>query len=336
MNGKKKVKQLFRAEGGAVIVLVAGMMTCMLLLGALAVDLGCAYVRGAQLQNAADAAVLSAGQFLPVAAGDAGRRAEVLSAAVEYLEKNGISNPSDYDIELGEAEDGACRTLTVTVTGSVPTSFAGIVGVHALNVTKTAEVQTMVCVRLCDVVPLSVEKSTLDACLASGAREHITLKFGAHSDSDLGPGNFGAIDLDGVQGGGANDYSSWLAYGYEGEISVGDDLYPVESGNMAGPTAAGFNARYAQCTHFPDDGGCSAEHYDPNCPRVIKVPVVVYASAKRVQIVGFAAFVLEGPADAEKDTVVGSYVDMVTVGSAGGDATGTADAYGVYSLMLSR
>ncbi|HPE15951.1 MAG TPA: pilus assembly protein TadG-related protein, partial [Oscillospiraceae bacterium] len=296
MNRKQNLKKLRRDEGGAVIVLVAGMMTCMLLLGALAVDLGCAYVRGARLQTAADAAVLSAGQFLPVAAGDTERRAEVLSAAAEYLEKNGISNPSDYDITLGEAEDGACRTLTVTVTGSVPTSFAGVIGVHSLSLTKTAEVQTMVCVRLNDVVPLSVEKSTLEACLASGVREHITLKFGAHDDADLGPGNFGAIDLDGVQGGGANDYSTWLAYGYEGEISVGDDLYPVESGNMAGPTAEGLNARYYQCTHFPDDGGCTAEHYDPNCPRVIKVPVVVYDSTKSVQIVGFAAFVLEGPA----------------------------------------
>lgn len=335
-NMKKRLHHLRRAEGGAVVVLVAGMMTCMLLLGALAVDLGCAYVRGAQLQTAADAAVLSAGQFLPVAAGDTERRAEVLAAAAEYLGKNGITNPSDYDIELGESEDGACRTLAVTVSGTIPTSFAAVIGVHTLSVTKTAEVQTMVCVRLNDVVPLSVEKSTLDACLASGVREHITLKFGAHSDADLPGGDFGAIDLDGVQGGGANDYSSWLAYGYEGEIAVGDDLYPVESGNMAGPTAAGLNERYYQCTHFPDGGGCTSEHYEPNCPRVIKVPVVVYDSAKRVRIVGFAAFVLEGPADAETDTVVGSYVDMVTVGSAGGDTTGTADAYGVYSLMLSR
>jgi hypothetical protein len=105
---------------------------------------------------------------------------------------------------------------------------------------------------------------------------------------------------------------------------------------MAGPTAAGFNARYSQCSHFPDDGGCTAEHYEPHCPRVIKVPVVTYVPGKNVKIVGFAAFVLEGQADSSNDTITGSYVDMVTIGSSGGDSTGTADDYGVYSLMLSK
>jgi hypothetical protein len=83
-------------------------------------------------------------------------------------------------------------------------------------------------------------------------------------------------------------------------------------------------------------GGCTADHYEPHCTRVIKVPVVEYVDSKQVQIVGFAAFVLEGQNPDYPDSITGSYVDMVTLGSAGGDTTGTASDFGVYSLMLSK
>ncbi len=86
---------------------------------------------------------------------------------------------------------------------------------------------------------------------------------------------------------------------------MGDDLYPVENGNMAGPTARSFNYRYNACTHFPGGGGCTAGQYEAHCPRLIKVPVIEYVSKNNVKIIGFAAFVLEGLADTEKDTITG-------------------------------
>lgn len=333
---KKWIENFRNDESGAVVIAVAAFMVCALLLGALSVDFGCAYVKAAQVQTAADAAVLAAGRLLPVSAGDTAGKQKVLDTAKAYLRKNGVDNPDDYRISLGKLQGSRYECLHVAVDGSVPTSFAGVIGVHRLNFTREAEVQIAVCVRLNDVVPLSVEKTKLESCLAAGNKEHITLKFGASGNKELPSGDFGAIDLDGVRGGGANDYEARLAHGYKGEIAVGDDLYPVENGNMAGPTAASFNYRYNSCTHFPGAGGCTAEHFEAHCPRMIKVPVIEYVSKNNVKIVGFAAFVLEGLADTEKDTITGSYVDMVTIGSAGGDTTGTAADYGVYSLLLTK
>jgi hypothetical protein len=88
----------------------------------------------------------------------------------------------------------------------------------------------MVCARLSDVVPLCVESSKLLECLASGITEHIVLKYGSASkdDDDLPSGSFGAIDLDGSTAGGANDYETWLSYGFSGQLAVASDLFPVE------------------------------------------------------------------------------------------------------------
>lgn len=328
------LRRLHHEESGSVLVLVAGFMTVALVLCALAVDLGCLYVRGGQVQTAADSAALSAGRLLPIADTNAAKR-RVTDTAAQYLQKNGIGSADDYEFYFGEPVNGRLTTFGVKIKGSVPTTFAPVIGVYSLSYTKTAEVQTTVCVRLNDVVPLSVERSKLSACLDSGIREHITLKYGSKSDSDLPSGNFGAIDLDGVTGGGANDYRNWLANGYSGQLTTGI-LLPVESGNMAGPTSQAFTSRYNQCTHFPGQGGCTSEHYVASCPRVIKVPVVDYEGTKTVRVVGFAAFVLEGQPAGMTDAITGSYVDMVTLGAAGGDTSGNAENFGVYSLMLSK
>jgi Flp pilus assembly protein TadG len=53
------------------------------------VDFGCAYVKAAQIQTAADAAVLAAGRLLPVSAGDTAGKQRVLNTAEEYLRKMG-------------------------------------------------------------------------------------------------------------------------------------------------------------------------------------------------------------------------------------------------------
>ena len=324
-------KRLWTEESGATMVLVAWFMVCIVALGALAVDLGTAYVKAADLQTAADAAAFAAGELMPVSDTDASRKLKIENTAAEYLKKNGIED--NYSVKLGDLVKGRYNSLKIEAGGHVKTNFAGLFGVSEIPLKKTTEVKTVVCARLSDVVPLSLSTEKLQSCLAAGERTGITLKFGGGSGTT---GGFGAIDLDGVRGGGANDFENWLSNGFEGELEVGSDLYPVESGNMAGPTKRAFLERYNVCEHFPGEGGCTHEHYVANCPRVIKVPIVEYINNKNVQIAGFAAFVLEPQASDETDTITGSYVDMVTLGSAGGDATGLAADYGVYSLMLTQ
>ncbi len=102
--------------------------------------------------------------------------------------------------------------------------------------------------------------------------QHAILKYGKQHD-EVENGSFGAIDLDGVKGGGANDYTSWLAYGYQTKLTSArccpwslqydrPHLFPVRK-------------TLQRCTHYPSNGG-SRRALPRRLPRVMKVPVIVY------------------------------------------------------------
>lgn len=333
---KKLFRKLIKEETGSSAALIALCMTALLSMSAVAVDLGTAYVHTAEVQTAADAAVMAAGLMLPVSATDAVGCSLIRAEAKEYIEKNGVEYTDDIVIYLAGEENGCYTRIGVEIPATSETAFARIFGVEEVTFTRAAESAVIPCVSISDVVPLSVQESTLDALIASGSTEHVILKYGKKT-GEVVNGAFGAIDLDGVNGGGANDYVSWLSNGYNGYLSIGDVL-PVESGNMAGPTLKGVTARFNSCTHFMTSGGCTAEHYEAGCPRVMKIPVIEYVtSGKTVRIVGFAAFVLEDYTTySSQGYVIGTYVDMVNIGSVYGDVTGAAESYGVYSLTLSK
>ncbi|NLI54201.1 MAG: hypothetical protein GX417_07715 [Clostridiales bacterium] len=324
-------------ERGESAIIVALAMTTLIGVTATVSDLGVAYVKTAQTQTAVDAAVLAAGMKLPIASTDATAIAQATAVARDYLTKNGVSDASVATVTFGELSGGEYHSIYVSQPAVSQTAFARIFGINEITFHRDAEAKIVPCTALSDLVPLSIEDSTLQAIIASGASQHAILKYGSNTD-DVDNGAFGAIDLDGVKGGGANDYTSWLAYGYQAKLTVGTVL-PVESGNMTGPTYAGIVARYNACTHFVSSGGCTIAHYEDDCPRVMKVPVIEYTDSlhKYVRVVGFAAFVLEDYTTYEdQGCVIGSYVDMVNVGAADGDLTGTADSYGVYSLVLCK
>ncbi len=334
---RRLARRLKKEERGDSIIIVALAMTALIGVMATVTDLGAAYVKTAQTQTAVDAAVMAAGLKLPLDSTDATAVAEATSIARSYLSKNGVSDPENATVVFGELDGGKYHSVDVTMPATSETAFAKIFGVDEISFTRTAQARVVPCAAMSDLVPLSIEESTLNALIASGSTQHAILKYGSNDD-DVENGAFGAIDLDGVKGGGANDYTSWLANGYQSKLTVGTVL-PVEDGNMTGPTVSGIAIRYNACTHYPSEGGCTAAHYDDECPRVMKVPVIVYTDAlhKYVRVVGFAAFVLEDYTTYEdQGCVVGSYVDMVNVGAADGDLTGTAPSFGVYSLVLSK
>lgn len=94
----------------------------------------------------------------------------------------------------------------------------------------------------------------------------------------LSPGNFGCLDLDGSQGGGANDYYDWIINGYNGTLSIGNLVYP-QTGNIAGKTVDGVQYRL-------DNGMIN-----------IRIPVVSgfgNGSSSQVEIIGFLNFRLTG------------------------------------------
>jgi Flp pilus assembly protein TadG len=334
---KRLTARLFSEECGESILIVALAMTALIGVTATVTDLGAAYVKTAQTQTAVDAAVLAAGMKLPLDSSDSAAVSAATATAREYLAKNGADNPESATVTFGELSDGKYHSVSVSQPAVSETAFARIFGIDELTFTRSAEAKVVPCTALSDLVPLSIEKTTLETMISSGSTQHALLKYGSNTD-EVENGSFGAIDLDGVKGGGANDYTTWLANGYQSKLVVGTVL-PVESGNMTGPTYSGIVQRYNACTHFPSSGGCNVGQYSNDCPRVMKVPVIVFtdASHKYVRVVGFAAFVLEDYTTYEdQGCVVGSYVDMVNIGAADGDLSGMLKSYGVYSLVLSK
>ncbi len=324
-------------ELGESLLIVVLAMTALVGVAATVTDMGAAYVKTAQTQTAVDAAVLAAGLKLPIKSSDASGLDQATATAREYLTKNGVADASTASVTFGDLDGGSYHSITVTQPAVSETAFARIFGIDEITFNRSAQAKVVPCAALSDLVPLSIQEDVLNEMIATGATQHAILKYGSNTD-EVENGSFGAIDLDGVKGGGANDYTSWLAYGYQTKLTIGTVL-PVESGNMTGPTYSGIVERYNACTHYPSNGGCKAGCYSDDCPRVMKVPVIVYtdSSYKYVRVVGFAAFVLEDYTTYEDlGCVIGSYVDMVNIGAADGDLTGTASGFGVYSLVLSK
>ncbi len=331
------LRRLKKEERGDSIIIVALAMTALLGMTATVTDLGTAYVKTAQTQTAVDAAVMAAGLKLPLESSDTTAVAQATAVARDYLGKNGVADPENASVVFGELNGGKYHSIDVTMAATSETYFAKIFGVEEISFSRAAQARVVPCAAMSDLVPLSIEESTLSSMIAAGTTQHVILKYGSNEE-EVENGAFGAVDLDGVKGGGANDYTSWLANGYQAKLTIGTVL-PVEGGNMTGPTAAGIAARYNSCTHYPSLGGCNINQYDDECPRVMKVPVITYTDSqhKYVKVVGFAAFVLEDYSTyVDEGCVIGSYVDMVNIGAADGDLTGTAPSFGVYSLVLSK
>jgi Flp pilus assembly protein TadG len=334
---KKLSLRLLLQESGQSLLVIIFAITAMIGVAATVTDLGTAYVKTAQTQTAVDAAVLAAGMQLPVKTGDTAAVNKASATAKEYLTKNGVTDTTNATVTLGDLNDGAYYSIYVSQPASSPTAFAKIFGITSITFARDAKAKVVPCTALSDLVPLSIQETILNQIIADGKSQHAVLKYGM-KDDNVNNGAFGAIDLDGVKGGGANDYTNWLANGYQAKLTVGTVL-PIEAGNMTGPTYSGIVERYNACTHYPSEGGCKITKYVDDCPRVMKIAVIEYTdgSHKYVRIKGFAAFVLEDYTTyADKGCVIGSYANMVNIGAADGDLTGTLPEFGVYSLILTN
>lgn len=318
------MKKWWQSESGQSAFLFALILVVLIGMLAMVIDYGMPALTTRKLQNAADSAALAAASKLP--AYSTADEDAVKAEAINYVVKNGFS---DVDVSL-EKSSGASvlDTVIVTAYSNVDYSFAKIFGLASVDLERSASAQIKAVSSLRGVVPLSIEKGEMDAALANG-NYYMTLKFGGGSGTN---GAYGALDLDGSNGGGASDYRDRLINGYNGTITVGASL-PTENGNMSGPTEQDLQQRYNACTHYTSEGGCTPEHYDKNCPRVMLIPVVVYNSAHSVTVKGFAPFLLDSYHGAGNECFVyGTYLPSFVVD--GSDTSGSASPYGPYTVKL--
>ena len=299
-----KLRKIFKSEDGQTVIVAVVALVVVIAIAGLVVDTGMSHLESSELQNAADAAVYAGGSLLPISIDDTAAITELEAKVTSYIMKNGFSMNDISSITLGDVISDKYTSLDVAVNDYVDYTFGKTVGIEGQAVEKSAKIRIESVTRCTDMVPLGTSASEYLAAAAANEAQNIVIKY---DGGDGTIGFFGAIDLDGVKGGGAADFESWLTYGYNGYINVGDVL-PVESGNMSGATVDGFTARYDACTHFPDDGGCTTEHYVLDCPRVVILILYEMEGTKAVRVTGFVPFILEGINGSGE--IVASHIDV--------------------------
>lgn len=247
-----------RRQEGYILVSTAFLLVALCGLAALAVDIGVLLSARAAAQRAADSAAL-AGAFTFVANPLAPQPGTAQAQALATATSNQIL---DQPITAGEVSvnvNAATRLVTVDINRATPTFFARALGVVGNQVTigarGIAEAAVNASGAACSkpwFIPNTV-LSLLEACPACAAGQVFVAngqvtsfaqtQLGARftikpndPDSALGPGQFFAISLPGSVGGA--DYRANIGR-CSPEVIYCQSLYPVEPGNMVGPTIQG-------------------------------------------------------------------------------------------------
>jgi len=296
--------RLLREEKGATIVIVALCMTVMIGFAALIVDVGNLYLNKTRLVNMADAAALAGVQDLP------GNPQSAVASAHSYATQNGHNS----DV-VGVTLSNNNTVVTVNVTRTVPFFFAKIFEMTSANVGARAVAAIKPITEISGVVPFGVAQQQFIY------GNPYTLKGGA---GDGYNGNYGALALG---GNGANVYRGNIEDGYSGLLSIGAWV-DTEPGVMSGPTGNGVDYRISL------DPNATFATVQKGSPRILVVPIIDFLDVNgrgEVQIVGFAAFFLEGVGGNGKDNyVTGKFIQMFMPGDISTGATG----YGLYGAAL--
>ncbi len=296
--------RLLREEKGSAMVVMVLSIAVMMGFAALVIDIGNLYLNRIRLVNMADAAALAGVQDLPNSPELA------VNNAYRYAAQNGMNS----DI-VGVSISTNNTVVTVNVTRTVPFFFAKIFGMISTDVAARAVAGIKPITGVSDVVPFGVVKQEFIY------GQTYTLKDGAGSGYD---GNYGALALG---GNGANIYRGNIENGYSGQLRIGDWVY-TEPGNISGATSTGVEYRISL------DPTATFATVQAGSPRILIVPIIdslIVNGRSEVQIVGFAAFFLEGVGgEGNKNYVTGRFLEMVVLGDTGSGDT----SYGLYGCSL--
>lgn len=271
---------------------------------AVVVDIGLLFVNRAELVNIADAAALAGVQDLP------GSRNYAVSNAKSYAGRNGRAGDT---VAATVANDDL--SITVQARRTVPLGFAKIFGLSSYTVGASAKATVRPLKSASGIVPFGIVWQDFQF------GQRYSLKEGAGSGYH---GNYGALALG---GNGASTYRNNIKYGYDSELKIGDWV-STEPGNMSGPTSDGVNYRVSQ------DPASSFETVSRSSARIVTVPVIDSLPGHGrgdVQIVGFAAFYLEGVGgQGNSNYVSGKFLQMIAPGQVSDSGSG----YGLYGTKL--
>lgn len=274
------------------MVLIVIALASILLMGALALDGSHMLLNKTRLQNAVDAAALSGAKTLQAVAGSGNASTVTRDAALNTLSLN-ASASGNGELSTGIADSGGVGAFAIVeLSNSVygPFSFPGPVDAAYVRVTvpdyplagffwnlaqsfsagglgdkAVAAIATAgpsPSTNPCRIEPILVcgDPTQYDPANGNfwgyGFGDLKVLKSASGTSSEIGPGNFQLLRLDGATG--ADDLREALAGGIDKCNVVGEEA-ETEPGNTVGPVAQGLNTRLGVYT-----GNMSANDYPPD------------------------------------------------------------------------
>ena len=223
-----------RDDEGVTLPLVALMLVVILGMASLVIDLGNGWRIRRALIPATDSAALAAAQ--DYAQGINGCD-PVAGSAQSYV----TSNESGATMVSCQPQPGSGSNGYVTVTASHPvqTWFASVLGLGNYTVTSASTAAWSDPSGAYGLRPLGLcidgNQDLHDAIYANPpptSPVSVYVEWTKEQPTACGDttGNWGAVDLDGVVGGGANDLSDWMEFGYEGLVEFEDHTVSTCSG----------------------------------------------------------------------------------------------------------
>ena len=286
MKGTSKIMNIIRnkliGNRGAIAIIFALMLVVIIGIASFAIDEGALYQTRRSVQTVADAAAFAGVQELPENPNLA------IQKAIEYAALNNLTiTSSDVTISNTYANND---TINVTaINPDAPLYLAGVFGRDSATVNANASAVIGSPSLVNGVVPWGFEENNYTP------GEEYVLKCG--SPPAPGPGNFGALAIDGS---GATIYRSTIMNGATTPLSKEMWVDPA-TGNMTGPTAQGTDDRiYNQENQIFDTFGQLTENVDTvyklikGDSQFIIVPwVTSFGNGNEpVKILGFLQFII--------------------------------------------
>lgn len=316
---RKRFDYMLHQESGVVAVIVGICLFALMIATALAVDVGSIFEDRRHLQTVADAAALAGAQELPEDPVEAENRALAYATQNYYVEEL-----EGFDVQISAT---FTANDTITVTAWNPDSllyFAKVMDRFSTPVGAKAAAVVAKPLAVSNVVPWGLDKEFFDDWEGGG---EYPLKY--HTPQE--PGNFMALDLDNEHGGGSNEYRDRVVYGYEGLLSVGDEIL-TETGNMAGPSVQATEERVEGIGNgwqgFDDLTVYENGAYDlvGADTQFVVVPIIslegLEGQSEHIIIEGFVTMIVTSidGSNPGQSNIVGTFVDrafIITEGSVG-------------------
>jgi hypothetical protein len=281
----------FRPQTGAVLPLVIVSMAALLIMIGLAVDVGHLMLNKSRLQNTVDAAALAAAKAYDETANTSLANVAALQAFRENSSAAG-------NLELGTRYNAGSIQITVQYSATLPPFTPGatgpyvrvvargfafpawlvqLAGIERLSVSASAVAGPSPSVNTaCNIAPVMVCGNPNAGAAGSWGYQlnaPQVLKSASPGSSDVGPGNFQLLRLDGS---GANILRQQLAGGYQA-CMVRGAIANTQPGTLTGPVAQGINTRFGQYS-----GSMSPTDYPPDVLTTSQNPPLTVDNQDRI------------------------------------------------------